>query len=98
MKSRTGKKANALKVLQGVREDDSVQEKEYVVAFVPPEWQPHRVPPIFDVSFNASQSLILDWGVKDLWSTSPFLKKFFYFIYLFIVGCVGSSFLCEGFL
>ena len=25
-------------------------------------------------------------------------KKFYLFIYLFIFGCVGSSFLCEGFL
>ena len=25
-------------------------------------------------------------------------KTFFLFIYLFIFGCVGSSFLCEGFL
>lgn len=41
-------------------------------AFAPPEWQPHCVPPVFDVTFNASQSLILDWRVKDLWSTSPF--------------------------
>ena len=27
-----------------------------------------------------------------------FLKVFYLFIYLFIYGCVGSSFLCEGFL
>ena len=27
-----------------------------------------------------------------------FLKKINLFIYLFIFGCVGSSFLCEGFL
>ena len=26
-----------------------------------------------------------------------FFLKFIYFIYLFIFGCVGSSFLCEGF-
>ena len=34
-------------------------------------------------------------------SHSFFLKEFLYFylcIYLFIFGCVGSSFLCEGFL
>ena len=27
-----------------------------------------------------------------------FLKNIYLFIYLFIYGCVGSSFLCEGFL
>ena len=27
-----------------------------------------------------------------------FFKRIVYFIYLFIFGCVGSSFLCEGFL
>ena len=26
------------------------------------------------------------------------LSLFFFLIYLFIFGCVGSSFLCEGFL
>ena len=31
--------------------------------------------------------------------SSPFLTRILYlFIYLFIYGCVGSSFLCEGFL
>lgn len=39
--------------MQGQREDDSAQEKEYVDAFVPPEWRPYCVPPVFDVSFNA---------------------------------------------
>ena len=28
----------------------------------------------------------------------PFFKNFYLFIHLFIYGCVGSSFLCEGFL
>ena len=27
-----------------------------------------------------------------------FLKEFLYFYYLFIFSCVGSSFLCKGFL
>ena len=27
-----------------------------------------------------------------------FFFNFYLFIYLFIYGCVGSSFLCEGFL
>ena len=37
---------------------------------------------------------------KILLHATPFLKKkFIYlFIYLSIYGCVGSSFLCEGFL
>ena len=32
--------------------------------------------------------------MKGLWT----FFFFFNFIYLFIYGCVGSSFLCEGFL
>ena len=36
------------------------------------------------------------WSLKLCKIT--FLKKFYLFIYLFIYGCVGSSFLCEGFL
>lgn len=47
-------------------------EKEYVVAFVPPEWQPHCVPHVFDVSFHANQSMMLDLGVDDLWSPHAF--------------------------
>ena len=38
---------------------------------------------------------------KDIYFTFFFLKGiplFLFFIYLFIFGCVGSSFLCEGFL
>ena len=31
----------------------------------------------------------------EKWGDSEF---FFFLIYLFIFGCVGSSFLCEGFL
>lgn len=62
VKSWTGKKANPLQVPQGEREDDSAQEKEYVDAFVPPEWQPHCTPLIFDVSVNAGQSVMLDLG------------------------------------
>lgn len=30
--------------------------------FSPPEWQPHCVPHVFDVSLNARQSMMLDWG------------------------------------
>ena len=37
---------------------------------------------------------LLVWGF-DFFS---FFKKFYLFIYLFIYGCVGSSFLCKGFL
>ena len=41
-------------------------------------------------------------GVLELvlacWVGGPGLFFFFNFIYLFIFGCVGSSFLCEGFL
>ena len=49
--------------------------------------------------------------VRKFYSTPTMLKLFFFFfimdgcvfkknllIYLFIFGCVGSSFLCEGFL
>ena len=71
MKSWTKKKANP-QVLQGERGDDSVEEKEYVDAFVPPEWEPHCVPHAFDVSFHASQSMMLDLGVEDLWSPHAF--------------------------
>ena len=39
------------------------------------------------------------WPIKHIVCFNYFLLLFFYlFIYLFIFGCVGSSFLCGGFL
>ena len=35
---------------------------------------------------------------EDLFQASLLAFFFFFFFFLFIYGCVGSSFLCEGFL
>ena len=50
----------------------------------------------------------MDWGFYAVWLVYILRVSFFFliicfifffnFIYLFIYGCVGSSFLCEGFL
>ena len=48
--------------------------------------------------------LICEWGFFNCTFSFFFIANFFFFfstfifIYLFIFGCVGSSFLCEGFL
>ena len=56
------------------------------------------------LSFNMPCSFLLkarhDGWTKGTEVTRPFLKNFIYlFIYIYIFfGCVGSSFLCDGFL
>ena len=60
--------------------------------------------PIFSRSVNYTSSLS-SGRIVILFMLSFDMQKFFIlffkinlFIYLFIFGCVGSSFLCEGFL
>ena len=47
-------------------------------------------PLVLVISDNPAQTRWRERG--HLW------PRFFFLIYLFIFGCVGSSFLCEGFL
>lgn len=44
------------------------RRKEYVDAFAPLARRPHCAPQVFDVSFYASQSMMLDWGVVNMLS------------------------------
>ena len=50
-----------------------------------------RATPVHGSSFNKCES-------QKRWISDPFLCKFNLFIFILISGCVGSSFLCEGFL
>ena len=48
---------------------------------------------------HGSQVVVATWRHRGAWETPAHQVLFFFFlIYLFIYGCVGSSFLCEGFL
>ena len=42
--------------------------------------------------------ILLLFYANKLWGCSVEKYNFFFLIYLYIFGCVGSSFLCEGFL
>ena len=45
-----------------------------------------------------SQKVVINNAHTYLYYLCIYIYFFFNFIYLFIYGCVGSSFLCEGFL
>ena len=45
-----------------------------------------------------STEVDMDFFFKEFYSNLFFLNFIYLFIFIFIFGCVGSSFLCEGFL
>ena len=52
----------------------------------------------FDLTFHFLINSYLSYLLLKAFFFLHFKKIFYLFIYLFIYGCVGSSFLCEGFL
>ena len=71
------------------------------------QWQREKAFSYLLALFNCRQEKFKEKGLQppflSLLLTSSFKQYFFFFfnylfIYLFIYGCVGSSFLCEGFL
>ena len=40
--------------------------------------------------------ILYHWMTREVPPAHSFFLSFFFLIYLFIFGCVGSSFLCEG--
>ena len=72
------------------------------LSLIPAAWgalHSHDTPWHLDVEGDTcSQGFFLSNGIREDFFFFLGIPLFLLFIYLFIFGCVGSSFLCEGFL